>query len=202
MALAQCVLLLCGLAVTLAPWTIRNAVVTGNFVPTTLWVGPSLYDGLHPGATGASDMQFIERDGLYRRMSEYDVDQHYRRAAWEFVRAHPGRAIQLALIKLERYWNPIPNADQFRQWPIRAGVALFFIPGLALAIYGGWTVRRNFWGRFLCGAPILYFAAVHAVFVGSLRYRLPTEYPLLVLTAVGIRALQRLVTFRSGRSDE
>ena len=70
-----------GLAVALAPWTVRNYRVTGHVVPTTLWVGPSLYDGLNPQATGDSDMDFIEQDGVYQRMSEYDADRYYRRAA-------------------------------------------------------------------------------------------------------------------------
>jgi hypothetical protein len=49
----------------------------------------------------------------------------------------------------------------------------------------------------LAAGPVLYFALVHAVFVGSVRYRLPAEYPLLVLSAVG---LQRLAQRRSGRT--
>lgn len=178
--------LLLGLALTLAPWTARNAMLTGHFVPTTLWVGPSLYDGLHPQATGASDMSFVVRDGLYRTMSEYDVDQHYRRKAWEFVRAHPLQTVQLALFKLWRFWRPIPNADQFRHWAIEAGVALFYVPTLILAGIGAWKSRTQFWNWFLPAAPILYFSAVHTIFVGSLRYRLPAEYALLVLSAVGL----------------
>src|SRR5262245_61217918 len=62
--LVPAVLLLATFALAIAPWAIRNHRITGHFVATTLWVGPSLYDGLSPQATGASDMAFIEKEGL------------------------------------------------------------------------------------------------------------------------------------------
>ncbi|MGD9855191.1 MAG: hypothetical protein AB7U20_09605, partial [Planctomycetaceae bacterium] len=58
-----------------------------------------------------------------------------------------------------------------------------------LAARGWWTVRGDPWGWVLTIGPLLYFAALHMVFVSSLRYRLPAEYPLLVMTAVGWRSL-------------
>ncbi len=187
--LVPAALLVISLVVALAPWTIRNYRITGHFVATTLWVGPSLYDALSPQATGISDMQFIETDGRYKRpgMSEYDNDRHYRRLAAEFVRTQPLRSIELAGIKLGRYWNPLPNADQFGHWAIRLGVGLFETPALLLAAIGIWHSRTTPLRWLAAAGPVLYFSLVHAVFIGSLRYRLPAEYALLVLTAIACR---------------
>jgi hypothetical protein len=185
--LISAALLLGTFVLSMTPWAIRNHRITGHFVATTLWVGPSLYDGLSPQATGGSDMTFIETDGLYRQpgMSEYDNDRHYRRLAFDFVRAHPLRAAQLAATKLARFWNPLPNAEQFGHWTVRLVVGLFEAPVLLLAAVGLWRSRRSVWRWLPATAPVLYFALAHTVFIGSLRYRLPAEYALLVLTAVG-----------------
>lgn len=184
---ALSLVILAGLGLALTPWTVRNYDATGgHFVPTTLWVGPSLYDGLHPQATGASDMRFIERDGVFRTQSEYEADHYYRRAAWKFARENPRRAVELGLKKLWRFWNPWPNAEQFSNPLIGLALAGPFLPTCLLAVYGIWQRRHAFWSLALPCAPILYFSAVHTLFIGSIRYRLPAEAPLLVLTAVGL----------------
>ena len=173
----------------MAPWTIRNWSATGHFVTTTLWVGPSLYDGLHPLATGDSNMQFFEDDRLLSEMSEFEMDREYRRRAWAYARAQPLRALQLSGIKLGRYWSPWPNAKQFRDWRLCLVIGAFCVPMLGFAIVGAWTSRREVTVLLLTLGPAVYFAAIHALFVGSIRYRLPAEYPLLVLTAAGIVAV-------------
>jgi 4-amino-4-deoxy-L-arabinose transferase-like glycosyltransferase len=189
-SLAHAALLLAALFVTLLPWGVRNARVTGHFFVTTLWAGPSLYDGLHPGATGSSDMSFIEQDRVYERLSEYDADRHYWRAAWDFAFTNPAAALRLSAVKLWRFWNPVPNAEQFGHWTIRLVSAGFFIPMLVLAALGG-LAHRGCLARWLIPVfPILCFSLVHTLFIGSLRYRLPAEYPLLVLAAAGIQRLR------------
>jgi 4-amino-4-deoxy-L-arabinose transferase-like glycosyltransferase len=188
---AQGALVVLGLLAVLLPWGLRNKRVTGHFVLTTLWVGPSLYDGLNPHATGDSDMTFFDQDNLMgaRGLSEYEMDRHYRAAAWRFASENPGRACELSFVKLRRFWNPWPNAAQFDHWAARLILGGFYVLMMACAGIGGWRERRRFRLLAFSAGPILYFAAIHAVFVSSLRYRLPAEYPLLVLSALGVRSL-------------
>jgi hypothetical protein len=168
------------------PWAYRNYAVTGHWIWTTLWVGPSLYDGFNPRANGESNMQFFEEDRLMDRMTEYEVDRYYRARAWQFVRSHPGRALRLTLDKIARFWMPWPNAEQFSGGVGQVAVAAYFIPAVLAAVLGLFLGPRAFWPWVLTLGPILYFSAIHAVFLGSLRYRLPAEYPLCVAAAVGL----------------
>ncbi len=177
---------------TLLPWAVRNHAVCGHWVFTTLWSGASLYDGLSPAANGDSNMEFFDRDKLMESQSEWDVDQHYNRAAWQFAKENPGRAIELTLVKLWRYWKPWPNAAQFGGLGPAVMVAAFFLPLMFFAARGFWIARHRPWVWMLTLGPILYFAAIHSLFVGSLRYRLPAEYPLCVLAAAGcVKKLER-----------
>lgn len=196
----ECVFVLGGVVLALAPWTMRNARVIGHAIPTTLWVGPSLYDGLNPNATGSSDMEFFEKDNLLATMTEYEMDREYRRRSWLFVRENPVRTIQLAVLKVWRLWKPWPNAAQFQQGWLCLIVAAFFIPTIMFAFIEG--VRRRFDIRclLLTAGPVIYFTVIHSVFVGSLRYRLPAEYPLLILSAAGLIAARDWFRQRSAVS--
>lgn len=185
-ALLQSVAIMIGLAVTLTPWTIRNHQVTGHIIPTTLWVGPSLYDGLNEHATGDSDMQFFDDENLMASITEYEMDQEYRRRAWSFVRENPGRSISLGFTKFWRFWKPWPNAEQFQSWWMCFGLALFVVPMLGFAAIGFWSQKHDLAVVVLTAGPIIYFSIIHSIFIGSLRYRLPAEYPFLILTAVGM----------------
>jgi 4-amino-4-deoxy-L-arabinose transferase-like glycosyltransferase len=171
----------------LLPWAYRNHRATGHWIVTTLWVGASLYDGFNPNATGDSNMKFVDEERLGERMSEYEIDQHYRAKASEFVREHPGRAISLTIEKLKRYWMPWPNAKQFEGFLPKFAIAAYFIPVVLAAGFGWLTGPRNFWAWMLTLGPILYFCAVHAIFLGSLRYRMPAEYPLCIASAIGLQ---------------
>jgi 4-amino-4-deoxy-L-arabinose transferase-like glycosyltransferase len=184
-----------GLVLTMLPWWVRNYQRTGHFVPTTLQVGASLYDGLSPQATGASNMDFTAR--FYRDLKEeqragqlpadvnfeYELDQRLRREAQDWAIENPARVISLMGIKLRRMWNVWPNDAEYRGVLMRWVTLLGYVPTLALGLWGAWRCPRENWSLGLALLPAFYFTVLHVVFVSSMRYREPAMLVLIVLAA-------------------
>jgi len=180
--------MLAGLVLVMLPWWARNAAVTGRFVPTTLQVGASLYDGLNPEATGASDMRFASRFTEHVRREpgeplEVHLDRRMREEALSWARQHPGEVARLAIVKLYRLWNLWPNEPSLSSWPVRILVALGYLPVLVLGLWGAAGTIRGGVPYWLCWLPAVYFTALHLIFVSSIRYRQPAMLGLIVLAA-------------------
>lgn len=175
-----------GCWLALVPWAWRNYEVTGHWIHTSLWSGPSLYDGLHDGATGISDMSFVDQDGIYQRLDEYEANEHYKALSVQFVVQNPGRAIQLAILKAGRYLSPTLNASGFSGGPFAVFCLLWYATFSILTAIGIWYQRGQRALVYLLAGPFLQFLLVHMVFVGSIRYRLPVEFPLTILAAAGV----------------
>jgi len=185
-------ILLAAMAAAMAPWWIRNYGVVGRFVPTTLQVGASLYDGWNPRATGASDLSVVEplaRQERLRQASaanelppyEYRLDRRLREEAIAWARENPGQALRLAAVKFLRVWNVWPNEPGLSAWPVRLAILLTYVPIVLLAAAGAARTLRRGWPYALCWLPAVYFTALHMVFVGSIRYRVPAMLMLAVL---------------------
>lgn len=184
-------LIFTGCYLSLLPWAWRNHNVTGHWVFTSLWSGPSLYDGLHPGATGASDMTFVDQENVLSTMSEFDANEHYRQRAFDFARANPGRTLQLAFLKAGRYLSPTLNASGFSESAFSPCILVWYVVFGVLVVAGACELRKTPGILLLLAGPFLQFLAVHMVFVGSVRYRLPVEFPLSIIAARGIGFLWR-----------
>lgn len=197
-ALRISIWMLLGLILAMSPWWIRNAMVTGHFVPTTLQVGESLYDGWNPQATGASDMRFVDEfrqqlrqedaaSGMARQeldeSFERRLDRRMRDAALRWAVNHPMEALRLAGVKFLRIWNVWPNEPTLANWRFGLLVLVGYVPLLIAGAYGAWRWASAGWPYQLCFLPAFYFTALHMIFVGSIRYRQPAMVALLVLAA-------------------
>jgi len=196
--------MLLGLVAAMTPWWIRNALITGRFVPTTLQVGASLYDGLNPAADGASNMSFVdefaqlllqEKPNLTEEdpiVFEIELDARLRKEALAWAIANPQKALALAAKKIIRVWNIWPNERHLTAWPIRLAVACSYFPLLLFALIGLWRSFHLGWSYWLAWLPAVYLTGLHTIFVGSLRYREPAMLALLALAAAEIGKLGKI----------
>jgi 4-amino-4-deoxy-L-arabinose transferase-like glycosyltransferase len=196
------VTMLVGLALTMTPWWIYGYRAVGQFVATTLWVGPSLYDGLGPTADGSSDMQFVPRFEAALRAADREqppganappfevrLDRLLRDAALRGAADHPTQVLRLSGVKLLRMWNVWPNESQFRSWLVPFVVLASYMPIMLLAAVGAWRFRHQPPDILLLLLSAAYLSLLHAVFIGSLCYRRPAMLTLAILSAAAIVAL-------------
>ncbi len=185
--------------VALAPWWVRNAKVFGDFVPATTRLGPTLYDGLRPGATGASDMRFEERlAGETAALGELRYDDYYRSKSLEAAASDPGRVVRLAGAKAARLWSPVPNAEVARAPLYRWLSTAAFVPMVAGGLLGAVVLLRRAGRLVVLLVPVAWVTMVHGVLVGSIRYRVPVEPLLFVLAG----AAAAWVCGDEGETDE
>ena len=151
-----------GIVVTIAPVTIRNWIVSKDFVPVAANVGISLYTGNHEGADGgfaiipdlkelgAGDswtcfdypkmVQGVERK-IGHKVKYSEVSSYFVGRAMEFMRAHPARALKLVAGKTARFWGP-QESDNNKNTDLEMAhsVTLRHLPGfplpLSLGVFG------------------------------------------------------------------
>ena len=182
------------LIVALLPWAARNRSVTGQWCFLTNRTGISLYDGVGPQATGASDLGDIKQMPAVQGMTEVEWNRYFMGESIKAMMDDPMRILRLAVVKWRRTWNPVPNAESYGSAGIRVVAASWTIPTFALAVAGAILLPMTH-GRiglvkvlFLL-LPALYVTALHGLFVGSVRYRLVAIPFLEVLAALAVVAM-------------
>lgn len=172
----------------LTPWVVRNYSIFHSrpFRMTTL-EGISLYEAVYPDADGGPKQDIINRDlpPDMKALGEAERNDEWNRRAWEYIRTDPVRIAKLAVLKIGRTWSPWFHAADFKAGPIQWLMALWYVPLLALAILGLFGGMRHDL-LILLLIPISYFTAIHALFLGSVRYRVPLMPLVCIFAAQGV----------------
>lgn len=191
----------CVLVAGLFPWAVRNRGVLGEWCWLTTRAGISLYDGVGPQATGASDLGDVKNGEAVKDLTEVQYNSYFLEASYAQMRADPGRVMRLAGRKFLRMWNPVPNATAYQSRTVRWISAAWMVPMLLLALAGVFALRKRTPGH--AGAvliylllPALYLSVLHSIFVGSVRYRLGAVPMLAILAAVSVERLLTTVWSR------
>lgn len=185
------VLLTSLVGLTLFPWALRNARVLHRWIWTDTNAGITLYDGYNPAATGASDQAFVRQMPELARMDEVERSDYLSGRARKFIDSHRARAIGLIGAKIARTWSPIPLSEQFSRPLYRLALLSYALPFDLLVIWGIVGTRLPRAGKVFLLLPAIYLTVVHALTIGSLRYRLPAEPALAVLAGAALAGPKR-----------
>jgi len=188
--------------VCIAPWSLFNLTRFALFVPLSNGLGSALragncsatYDGERLGADQFACLLFVPK------LSEEPsiADRQYRQAALTFIWARIDRLPVVIAARLGRTFNMFRPFQQVHFEAERGTaiavlwVALFsYWLLLPFAAAGGLIARR----RGVMIYPLLAFPAVAvlsvALTIGAVRYRAPSEVPLVLLAALSFDALLR-----------
>jgi hypothetical protein len=190
------------------PWTIRNYTVFHRFVPLRsnfpleLYIGNNEnYDDKHPRYPGPITK---ERETVrYFRMGETPfMDEEMRKAA-KFIATHPRVDVILFCKRVVVFWagiaNPVDNFLATDSWLVRALILCAGLSGLG-ALFGiavlAW--RRSAYTLPLAVFPLI-FPFLYYVTHTSLRYRLPIDPVVLLLTAIAAGAVGQALSPQRSR---
>ncbi|RJP75064.1 MAG: hypothetical protein C4524_12175 [Candidatus Zixiibacteriota bacterium] len=194
-----------GAVLVIAPWTIRNYLRLGAFVPLRSAFAYNMWRGNHEGATGTvRNFQFINVDVAlpedYKAYIDANLDptdeiardRFFAAEVKKFIREHPGEFLRLTGTRVSYYWwqdktHPLTGS----LWYMAPWV-LLLIPAAAGVIL---TLRRwRSWS--LWYLQILGFTTLFALTVVVPRYRLPLYPALILLAAAGVEAGWRRLSER------
>jgi 4-amino-4-deoxy-L-arabinose transferase-like glycosyltransferase len=214
----QLLLLALGIAVVVAPWTIRNAIALRAFVPVTTGGGRALLDANNPlvwndPRTRGGAFAVVQEPRYaaeFRGLGEPAADALAARRAWEFLRSHAREWPAMAAAKLARFWRVRAETATTGSWQ-RAGTPLeratravdpllvWSALTLPLAGWGAIRVLRGprRWFQSLGLLVILYFTGLGIVYWGALRMRVPIEPLVMLLAAVGLEDARRRLRARA-----
>ena len=192
--------------VTIAPWTIRNAAVFGEFVPVSTQAGYSMAQVWNeksdsPGPTrGAPRFEAVDPYRHQPGTDEVELDRTFRELAGDYARDHPGYLIELAGLNVLRmfklasdesftfYWNLERDMTAPRRVVDSIGLALVVL--LVLVALVDRRSRRSLrdapWWIWL--APVLLIASVMFLF-GNPRHRTEIDPFLVMVAAVALTSM-------------
>lgn len=174
-----------------SPWIARNYVAFDAFVPGTLGAGQALLEGNNPlndtGGVLAPSAGYLK--SMPTGLDELARDRWKKARAMSNIRSDLDRFQRLAWLKTKRFWNIVPNATDYQSSLYKIISALSLGPIIILAALYPF-LAPNRWRLWVPLAGLfVFYTLLHAITIGSIRYRLPLEPLMIALSAASIAIL-------------
>jgi 4-amino-4-deoxy-L-arabinose transferase-like glycosyltransferase len=203
-SLAAPALLILTAALTIAPWTIRNAVVMHRFIPVSDETGITLVGTYNPASAANPGVPYKwrifygipgERPLIHQasRLTEPQIGDKLQHQALRYISDHPLAPLEagyyntLRLFELEGTyaWHASAAAISLPVSMARIGVIGFWIVCL-LALAGAFTKLTRTAPKWVWVVPLLLALSVVLVNVETPRFRAPVDPFLILLASAGL----------------
>ena len=186
----------------MTPWWLHNARAYGTFVRLTPGAGVALYAGNNPlNHSGGGNLGVDYELGAFANITDpIERDRALRNAAVDYIVHNPQRFLELAGLKFLRVWRITPVNDAYRSTSTFIIAIISFVPLLLLASVGLVMTRHSLRRLSPVFVYALGYTAVHMVFVGTIRYRLPLEPFLIMFAGAGLSGILKKVRPAAGRA--
>jgi len=196
------------MGLTIAPWTVRNYVVTGHIVPVSTGFSDAFLRGYvfskteyvtlqkPPYTDGENESnamfrQICAAEGAVWEQDDYQTDKILNRAAKVRLLASPAAFVRKTVVGLFAFWYEMTSLKNSLAAGFMALVAWAF------AAVGFVRSRREGQPAWLLLAPILYFNLFLAPLLALGRYSVPVLPCLTILAAFGLDTLLQKFQSRS-----
>lgn len=174
----------------LSPWWIRNYNIFNTFIPFTTTSSLNLYLGNNPynlngGCDWSKDVDLKLVEKLNKITNEVEKNKAYNEEAIKFIKQNPDRFFELALLKLKRFYSIVPNAEAYSTGYYKWISIISYGPILILFLISILVHIKLYKQLMAIYLLIIYFTLIHMVVIASLRYRLPIE-PFMILLSMPI----------------
>jgi 4-amino-4-deoxy-L-arabinose transferase-like glycosyltransferase len=206
-SLAAPALLIATTAVTILPWTIRNAVVMHHFIPVSDETGITLVGTYNVASAHDPQLPYKwrifygipgERSLVHEEstLTEQEIGDRLQTQALNYISAHPFAPFAVAfhntlrMFELEGTfaWQASASAISVADNTARVGIASFWVLCL-LAVAGAFTKLARTAPKWIWWVPILLALSVVVVNVETPRFREPIDPFLILLASAGLATL-------------
>ncbi|UCE18004.1 MAG: glycosyltransferase family 39 protein [Gemmatimonadota bacterium] len=213
--------LILGFCVSVGPVTLRNYLVSNDFVLVSSQGGITFYQGNNPRAKGlyvslsefsgspltqGQEEKKLAEKALGRSLKRSEVIRYWSGKGIQFILEDPLRYMKLEVMKVYRFLNNFEYSTEYNLSTEREYIKtlrLLFIPYAFIISFGlyGLLVSRQHWRKL----TLLYFFLtanflVMMLFFVSSRYRLPAVSILIPFAAFGISDMYERLRGKAGLS--
>ncbi len=187
----QILVLAVSFGAVLLPWTIRNFLELGGFVPLrsnySLELSTSNADGAyaqsndngqvpnfrHP-STSLAEAQRVQQLG------EWQYNRVRATEARTWILSHPKKFVSLTALRFVYFWFPPYPLHQFYKWLLDYPITILGLVGLY------WMLQQRVPLSVLLGMILLIFPTVYYPIQSDTRYRYPIDWVLLFLASYAV----------------